>query len=485
MTEYNKEKIYWDSYYSENNPDIIASSSFSNYINETYLKPHTQKGIVLNVADLGCGNMRDSQYFSENNCNVYAIDKSFDIKKSVVQYKNNKFLNPINADVDLFLQEHSLRSLMDVIYMRWFMHAVPYPIGHNIFSNSVFNLKPGGLICIEVRSINDELLKNESHYDNDDLSYKTTHKRWLYGKERLTVLSQENNIEILEMKESRGFSSTSVSNPLLIRFIGRKKLINHFEKSENFNLYRPITEKMQNAAKKSYNDLIIFNAIIEKHNIKYVSVAGSTLGLCRHGGIIPWDNDIDLGFTKINWIKLNRIRYILEAAGLRYTRNNYNHFHYGTIDVFLLVENKYKFLCGDAKTICHVSEYATVAKQLFGPTYIYAPLDNRLSLKTRYKDTYYTVGDVNDNFHYKNKDVGRFILNNNDRSFRAVFAKRSTIIAPMPIARAPMPIARAPMPMPMPIAKAPTEPNHKKNSSPIKLHRKLNLQKINMQMITF
>ena len=475
MTEYNKEKIYWDSYYSENNPDIIANSSFSNYINETYLKPHTQKGIVLNVADLGCGNMRDSQYFSENNCNVYAIDKSFDINKSVVQYKNNKFLNPINADVDLFLQDHSLRSLMDVIYMRWFIHAVPYPVGHNIFSNSVFNLKPGGLICIEVRSVNDELLKNESHYDVHDLSYKTTHKRWLYGKERLTVLSQENNIEILEMEESRGFSDTSVSNPLLIRFIGRKKLINHFEKSENFKLYRPITEKMQNATKKSYSDLNIFNAIIEKHKIKYVSVAGSTLGLCRHGGIIPWDNDIDLGFTKINWIKLNKIRYILESAGLSYTRNNSNHCHYGTIDVFLLTENKNLFLCGSAKTMCHVSEYTNTVKQLFGPTYIYAPLNNDLSLKTRYKDNYYTTGDVNDNFHYKNKEIGRFILTNNDRSFRSVFVKND-----ISEAKAPTP-SKAPATMTMGIATmaiAPISSNHKKNPSPIKLHRKIDMRKI-------
>lgn len=456
MTEYNKEKVYWDAYYSENNKDIIASSTFSNYINEHYLKPHTKKGIVLKMADLGCGNMRDSQYFSENNCYVYALDKSFDINKSVVQYKNNKFLNPINADVESFLQENSLCSLVDVIYMRWFIHAVPYSIGHNIFSNSVFTLKPGGLICIEVRSINDDLLKKESTFDSSDLSYKTTHKRWLYGKERLKILAQENDIEILEMVESRGFSKTEVSDPLLIRFIGRKKLINHFEKSENFKLYQPITETMQDATKKSYNDLNTFNAIMETYNIKYVSVAGSTLGLCRHGGIIPWDNDIDIGFTKINWVKLNRIRHILEAAGLHYTRNNYNHFHYGAIDVFLLVENKYRFLCGDAKTICHMSEYTTVAKQLFGPTYIYAPLDNHLSLKTRYKCNYYITGDVNDNFHYKNKEVGRFILNNNDRSFRSNFVK---IIKSTP----------------------PTLPKQKKNSCPPKQHRKLKIQKIDMR----
>ena len=465
MVEYNKEKKYWDTYYSENNKDIIENSSFSSYVHEKYLKQHCNTGIVLKMADLGCGNMRDSHFFSKNGCYVYAVDKSFDINKSVVQYNNNKMLKPINADVDALLKENALQCLVDVIYMRWFIHAVPYTIGHSIFTNSVATLKPGGLICIEVRSINDDILKGESVYDANDLSYKTTHKRWLYSKERLSILSQENNIEILEMEESRGFSNTSVSDPLLIRFVGRKKLVNHFEKSENFKIYKPITETMQYATKNSYRDLKKFNSIMEKYKIKYVSVAGSTLGLCRHGGIIPWDNDIDLGFTNINWMKLNRIRNVLESAGLKYKRNNFNHFHYGAIDVFLLTENKYNFLCGDAKTICHLSEYKNSVKQKFGPTYIYAPLENHLSLKTRYKNNYFSIGDVNDNFHYKNKDVGRFVLNNQDRSFRSEFS-----------------ISNKPIVFPTPPK---IEKKSKVNNSPFKLsHRKTVMKKIDMRNFT-
>ena len=421
MGSYADEKNYWDNYYTNNNKEIINNSSFSDYINKKYLLEKTKENIVLRVADLGCGNMRDSYYFSINGCFVYAIDKSFDVKKSIVQHKNNILLNPITADVNIFLQEHSLRTLVDVIYMRWFLHAMPYEIGTNIFKNSVNSMKPGGLICIEVRSINDDILKEESIYSTSDLSYKTTHKRWLYSVERLTLLAQQNDIEILELIESRNFSKTESSDPLLIRFIGRKKLINHFEKSDNFKLYKPITEKMEENTKKSYNDLIIFNKIMEQNNITYVSVAGTTLGLCRHGGIIPWDNDIDLGFTKENWLKLKKMDNLLEKSGLPFRSNGPRHCHYGSIDVFLLTQNTDNFYIGDAKTICHMNEYKQIKKQLFGPTYVYAPLDNNLSLKTRYKNDYFFVGDVNDNFHYKNKEVGRFILNNHDRSFRVKF----------------------------------------------------------------
>ena len=428
MSDYNKEKTYWDKYYKEKNDNIVINSNFSSYVHDKYLKPMTDENIVLRLADLGCGNMRDSHYFSKNGCFVYAIDKSFNVGSSVVQYKKNFNLNPITADVNAFLQNGYLRTLMDVVYMRWFLHAVPYDIGSSIFKNSVDSMKPGALLCIEVRSHNDEILKKESYFDGKDLSYKTTHKRWLYGMERLNILCSQNDVEIVEMVEQRGFSKTEESDPLLIRFIGRKKLINHFEKSDNFKIYKPITEKMLAYTKKSYEDLKIFNKIMEENKIKYVSVAGTTLGLCRHGGIIPWDNDIDLGFTKSNWMKLRRIHNILEQAGLKFHSNGPKHCHYGAIDVFLLTQSSsivsdsnVDFYIGDAKTMCTMKEYKHVVKQLFGPTYLYAAIDNNVSLKTRYGDDYYFIGDVNDNFHYKNKDVNRFTLTNKDRNFRCIF----------------------------------------------------------------
>ena len=107
--------------------------------------------------------------------------------------------------------------------MRWFLHALPYDISNNIFINSIHNLKPGGLICIEVRSINDLDLKKNSIYDDNDKSYTTTHKRWLYSIEMCRKLALDNDCDILYCKE--GYFSpntnTETSNPLLIRFICR------------------------------------------------------------------------------------------------------------------------------------------------------------------------------------------------------------------------------------------------------------------------
>lgn len=58
---------------------------------------------------------------------------------------------------------------------------------------------------------------------------------------------------------------------------------------------------------KAVEALREFKRICNKYNLKYFLVAGSALGAIRHKGMIPWDDDIDVGMLYKDWYELREV----------------------------------------------------------------------------------------------------------------------------------------------------------------------------------
>ncbi len=61
---------------------------------------------------------------------------------------------------------------------------------------------------------------------------------------------------------------------------------------------------LEEMKKIEINMLKYIDSICRKNNIKYSLIGGSLIGAVRHGGMIPWDDDIDIILNQENYKKL-------------------------------------------------------------------------------------------------------------------------------------------------------------------------------------
>ncbi|MCR5798007.1 MAG: LicD family protein [Eubacterium sp.] len=83
--------------------------------------------------------------------------------------------------------------------------------------------------------------------------------------------------------------------------LNKKQILNE---AANSGSVRPLSDDERKALKQTLLDMTAeIDAVCRKHNIKMFLAGGSLLGAVRHGGFIPWDDDVDFGMTRDDYTK--------------------------------------------------------------------------------------------------------------------------------------------------------------------------------------
>lgn len=208
------DKKYWSDYYSTHQEPTDASS-FAEFVLD-----NLEEGKIL--IELGCGNGRDSVFFSQNGIKVIAVDQVDDeidflnenYKNENVCFACDDFTNLIESSNDMINN-----TKFDYIYSRFTFHSITLEQEDNTLSWICENLDDG-LFFLEARSLNDPMFKKgEALSDTENF---TTHYRRYMDLDKFTSKLEDLGFEILYKIEDKDLAPYKDDNPYVIRIIAKK-----------------------------------------------------------------------------------------------------------------------------------------------------------------------------------------------------------------------------------------------------------------------
>ena len=198
---------YWDTYYKSNKK--IKESSFARFV----IKKIDKNSEII---DIGCGNGRDSFFFSKNDLKVTAID----ISKNAIKnnsLKSNKNLKFLKFDIE----KNTMSKKFDVIYCRFFIHAISEKNEDKLIAFIKKIKKRNTLAFFEFRNHKDKIFqKKKIRKHNDVIEFEKGHfRRIIDPKKFIKKVSNKIKLKVIYKKSAKNLSIVKNDNPNLSRII--------------------------------------------------------------------------------------------------------------------------------------------------------------------------------------------------------------------------------------------------------------------------
>ena len=196
---------HWDEYYQKDNAPSFPSPFAEHVAN----KLNTQQ----NILEIGCGNGRDSKFFSSKGHHVTGLDRSgeaIELCKNLYSSEPIEFFFGTITDI-----AKTNKKKYDLIYSRFVIHAMSLNEELEMLTMSYRLLNKDGQFFTECRSINDPLSRTGEILSHTE-RVKGHYRRFIVLEEFIHRLI-EAGFEIIETIESNGLAKFGEEDPMVIR----------------------------------------------------------------------------------------------------------------------------------------------------------------------------------------------------------------------------------------------------------------------------
>ncbi len=210
---HHENKEYWSKHYAISIPHVVPSS-FSTFVYANFIEG---KGIK-NITEFGCGDGRDSQFFSSNGLNVTATDYAESV--ITLNRERNAFGNLQYRVMDVS-DTTAMNTLAptDAYYARFFLHALPES-ARDQFIHWFGSVREDAIVFLEFRTEKDRIQDLSTSFSST--IKKTSHFRRFESLESVKRDFIAQNFTVMFEAESDGLSSVAGDNPVLARLVLKK-----------------------------------------------------------------------------------------------------------------------------------------------------------------------------------------------------------------------------------------------------------------------